>query len=328
MMMSNHTTTTITSPPSSSSGKDDTGRDMALSSSRHGLSSSRHGSTTSGKGLSGDMLSSSRHGGDSSNAAGGGGVTKNWGLLRNTVRAISGSTAQKEHGGMDTLGTSRHGGDKDALSSSRHGNKNNEENEATVAMAGGVGATKKWGLLRNTVRASGLGTSRHGVDKDALSSSRRGNKDEENEATVAMAALFTAKSGVGKDVSTASSTSSSLTKTSSFLLKTGFIPVEEENEAIVALSRQSSTRSRNSSLVSQPDFAEGDERSPKGKSQKLMDDNNNNSTTSVDSGLKGGEGTTSNDGTMMEMNPSEEEETEQMKNERLTKKINDLLRKK
>ena len=323
------------------SGKTLTGD--TLGSSRHGgvdrdpLTSSRHGG---GKG-GGDQLNASRHGG-------GGGAIKNWGLLRNTVRAISGSTAQKEHGWGDTLGSSRHGGDKDTLSSSRHGLSSsrhgaNEENEATVAMAGG-GAVKNWGLVRNTVRAiSGstaqkehgggdtLGSSRHGGDKDALSSSRHGlsssrhgaNKtDEENEATVAMAALFPVKSVGGKDVSTASPMPSAFTKTASkksLLVGSGFLPAEAD-EATVALTHQSSSTllGRKSSFIAQPDFAEGDERaySPAGKHHKRIGEDVNSTTIA------------SADGIVLGEQPVEIEESEQMKQERLTKRINDLLRKK
>ena len=269
------------------SGKTLTGD--TLGSSRHGgdrdpLASSRHGGGMGGgKGVDRDPLASSRHGGkgggDQLNASrhgGGGGAVKNWGLLRNTVRAISGSTAQKEHGGGDTLGSSRHGGDKDDLSYSRHG----------------------------------LSSSRHGAN-------------EENEATVAMAALFPVKSSGGKDISTTSPISIAVTKTGSkksLLVGSGFLPAEAD-EATVALSHQSSSTllGRKSSFIAQPDFAEGDERaySPAGKNHKRIGEDVN-STTII----------TSADGNMLGEKPVEGEESEQMKQERLTKRINDLLRKK
>ena len=137
-----------------------------------------------------------------------------------------------------------------------------------------------------------------------------------------MAALFPVKSVGGKDVSTASPMPSAFTKTASkksLLVGSGFLPAEAD-EATVALTHQSSSTllGRKSSFIAQPDFAEGDERaySPAGKHHKRIGEDVNSTTIA------------SADGIVLGEQPVEIEESEQMKQERLTKRINDLLRKK
>ena len=324
---------------STSSGKGLLTGDLteASSSSRHGgerdpLSSSRHNGGVGGKGGI-DQLGTSRHGDKMGGGGGGAGVgvgaVKNWGLLRNTVRAISGSTAQKEHGGVDTLGASRHGGERDPLSSSRHNGRDP------------------------------LSSSRHGTS----------HTHDENEATIAMAALFPVKSATGGPVKStdpskdggkdASSVLSShpplLTKSLSKKIPSfGSIP-SGENEAtaaISALARQPSSltmtmqaqslgRKKSSSFMGDsPDFAEGDERaSPAGKTPKTTPGGSGSGSDAAtpspitpispigSTDLNGVQGK-GNDASLLGENPSEDGEDEQMKNERLEKKINDLLRKK
>ena len=331
-----------------------------LSSSRHGgdrdpLSSSRHGTThthdeheatvamaalfpvKSTNGSERDPLASSRHGGGggkggvdplSASRHGDGkaaGATKGWGLLRNTVRAISGTTAQKEHGGVDTLSSSRHGGDRDPLSSSRHGTTHtHDEHEATVAMAALFPVKSTTGPVKSMAALVKSGTTGPvksvsyekleaavtavSPNKDLSDDSNKGGSKDIEKSAVSFSTDNQGKAGGSKALLIDSSAASSDKHVAT-----------AATAATAALSSKSSLSRDASFSRAKPDFADGDERaySPAGKTHKTVVDK-----SIVDIPLT--------DSTQQDGKPQieEEDEDETLENERLTKMINDVLRKK
>ena len=307
-----------------------------LSLSRHGGQGGVSGKAPAGEGSERDPLASSRHGGGGGGKGGvdplsvsrhgdgkAVGATKNWGLLRNTVRAISGTTAQKEHGGVDTLSSSRHGGDRDPLSSSRHGTTHtHDEHEATVAMAALFPVKSTTGPVKSMAAPVKSGTtgpvksvsyekleaavSAVSPNRDISNDSNTGGSQAVEKSAVSFSTEGQGKAGGSKALLIDSSAVSS--------------NEQEATAATVALSPKSSL-SRDASFSrakAKPDFADGDERaySPAGKTHKTVLDK-----PVVDIPLAGS--------TQQEKPQTEEDdEDETLKNERLTKKINDLLRKK